>query len=71
MILVKLLLPLETSNTQRKALLYSEDGRFAYICPSTEQMIKRMGRRQKAFFHIDLTQGEPILLDEVPDPGWE
>jgi hypothetical protein len=67
--IVKLQVPLSTNDTP-KALLYNQSRSFEMLYPITEQMRERLNGRPQAFFKLDLTQGEPILLDEVPDPGW-
>lgn len=68
--IVKVQLPIVTSEQIPKALLYDRSRRFEMFHPITDHIREQMRGRPKAFFEVDLSQGEPLLVKEVPDPGW-
>jgi hypothetical protein len=67
--ILKVQLPLEP-NAEPKALLYNKTLDFVMLHGITDHIREKMAGRPKAFFDVNLSQGEPILLDEVPDQGW-
>lgn len=71
--IVKLQVPIESSlpPTEHLALLYDQSRHFELMMPISDEIKEQMGGRLKAFFEIDLINGNPFrFVKEVPDPGW-
>jgi hypothetical protein len=69
---VKLQVPIFSSDPHAQCLVYNEDRSFETFVPMDENIERAMKGRPKAFFRSGLT-GKTFYLgteSEVPDPGW-
>jgi hypothetical protein len=72
-LIVKLQVPIGTDfpPEEHLALIYNELQSFELMTPVTDEIKEQMNGRFKAFFEIDLREGNPFrFVREVPDQGW-
>lgn len=71
--IVKVQVPL-ASNIPRdewRALIYNRDRSFEMEMPITDDIITYLKGRPKAYFHINLREGNPLFIEsEAPWQNW-
>ena len=72
--ILKVQVPLETDEEQPAYLVYNEDRSFhAFLAigknPKFDVVMKDLGV-PKAFFDVDIVNGQVQFIDVVEDPGW-
>jgi hypothetical protein len=68
--IVKVQLPLASSEVHPKALVYDETRTIEVQVPITDALRKRMDGSPKRFFEAEVKAGALALGREVEDPGW-
>ena len=51
-------------------LLYNEDRSLTYQLPMTKALNKIFGERYKLFVEAQFVNGDFLIGNDVPDPGW-
>jgi hypothetical protein len=72
-LIVKLQVPISSNvpPEEHKALLYDQTRHFEMMTPISDEILEQLRGRPKAFFEIDLRDGNPFrFIREVPDQGW-
>jgi hypothetical protein len=68
--IVKVQLPLASSEETPLALIYDETKKFVTQVPVTDPLRAVMKGRAKAYFRAEIEKGSLVIESEVPPPPW-
>jgi hypothetical protein len=68
--IVKVQLPLSSSEADPPALVYDQARTWQFYMEVTKELRARMKGRDKAFFNAERCGGKVVLLDEAPWQDW-
>ena len=68
--IVKVQLPLFSSEKNPPALIYNKDRKIYATVPVTEEVVELMGDSAKEFFHAEIEDGNIVLGDKAPWQKW-
>lgn len=68
--IIKMQLPLATTQETARALAYNEDRTWERFIDLDQDILKLMGGRPRAFFEVAVRGDQIRFIKEVPDPGW-
>lgn len=68
--IVKVQISLFSTSKDRQVLVYDEDNTIHYQDDATKEIIKAVGKSNKAFFYYTIEDKTIMLLDKAPYQDW-
>lgn len=68
--IVKVQIPLSSSETNPPALVYDESRKWNQTIPVTEELLRACGSRMKGYFYAEVSSNGVTLIGPAPLQSW-